>query len=158
MASIRSGSCSPSPICSLPPSFDVRNPGDTLRQAVSRITAERSQEISRFLHGDLVILSSSPIKPRTATPLPSPQNSPYPTYNTDLEPEPEASHLSDIPPELEKDSALFPLLIELRLRRHVIVINVVNRPRYGCYSQVRTAIQLDRYQKDSEGFGGCLTG
>jgi hypothetical protein len=29
---------------------------------------------------------------------------------------------------------------------------VVNRPRYGCYSQVRIAIQLDRYQKDSEGF------
>jgi hypothetical protein len=36
--------------------------------------------------------------------------------------------------------------------------SVVNRPRYGCYSQVRIAIQLDRYQKDSEGFGGCLTG
>jgi len=37
-------------------------------------------------------------------------------------------------------------------------LSVANRPRYGCYSQVRTAIQLDRYQKDSEGFGGCLTG
>jgi hypothetical protein len=35
---------------------------------------------------------------------------------------------------------------------------VANRPRYACYSQVRIAIQLDRYQKDLEGFGGCLTG
>jgi hypothetical protein len=25
---------------------------------------------------------------------------------------------------------------------------VANRPRYGCYSRDRTAIQLDRYQKD----------
>ena len=25
---------------------------------------------------------------------------------------------------------------------------VVNMPRYGCYSQARIAIQLDRYQKD----------
>jgi ankyrin repeat protein len=37
-----------------------------------------------------------------------------------------------------------------------LLIGVVNMPRYGCYSQVRIAIQLDRYQKDSEGFGGCL--
>jgi 4-aminobutyrate aminotransferase / (S)-3-amino-2-methylpropionate transaminase len=35
---------------------------------------------------------------------------------------------------------------------------VMNMPRYGCSSQARIAIQLDRYQKDSEGFGGCLTG
>jgi hypothetical protein len=34
---------------------------------------------------------------------------------------------------------------------HILIL-VVNRPRYGCYSQVRIAIQLDRYQKDSEGF------
>ena len=26
--------------------------------------------------------------------------------------------------------------------------SVVNMPRYGCYSQVRIAIQLGRYQKD----------
>jgi hypothetical protein len=32
------------------------------------------------------------------------------------------------------------------------VVAVANRPRYGCYSQVRIDIQLDRYQKDSEGF------
>jgi hypothetical protein len=36
--------------------------------------------------------------------------------------------------------------------RPVVVHPVANRPRYGCYTQVRIAIQLDRYQKDSEGF------
>jgi hypothetical protein len=30
--------------------------------------------------------------------------------------------------------------------------SVVNMPRCGCYSQARIAVQLDRYQKDSEGF------
>jgi hypothetical protein len=30
------------------------------------------------------------------------------------------------------------------------VLCVANRPRYGCYLQARIAIQLDRYQKDSE--------
>jgi len=29
------------------------------------------------------------------------------------------------------------------------VVNVMNMPRYGYYSQARTAVQLDRYQKDS---------
>jgi hypothetical protein len=28
------------------------------------------------------------------------------------------------------------------------ISTVVNMPRYGCYSQARIAIQLDRYQKD----------
>jgi hypothetical protein len=37
-------------------------------------------------------------------------------------------------------------------------VTVVNMPRYGCYSQARIAIQLDRYQKDSEGSGVCLMG
>jgi hypothetical protein len=41
---------------------------------------------------------------------------------------------------------------------HDAVDFVVNRPRYGYYSQARIAIQLDRYQKDSEGSGVCLAG
>jgi hypothetical protein len=70
MASILSRSSSPSPVDSLPPSFEVRNYGDSLRDTVSRITAKGSQDVSRFLHSDLVILSSSPVKSRAAMPPP----------------------------------------------------------------------------------------
>ena len=80
MATLRSGSSSPSPVGSLPPSFDVRNRGDTLREAVSRTTAEASQEVSRLLHSDAVTLSSSPANLRAAAPLPSPQEEARPTY------------------------------------------------------------------------------
>ena len=127
MASIlsRSSSSSPSPQGSpslegsLPRSFDVKNREDTLREAVSGITVDGSQDVSRFLHSDLVLLSSSPVKTRAAAPPPSPQNSPRPIYDTDLEPE--SSELSDIPPGLEKDSALFPLYLELGIRQHITV-------------------------------------
>jgi helix-turn-helix, Psq domain len=128
---------------SLPPSFEVRNYGDSLRDAVSRITAEGSQDVSRFLHSDLVILSSSPIKPRAAVPPPSLQNSPRPTYETDLEPE--SSELSNIPPELEKDSALFPLYLKLGMRQHITVTKTREERTLLAMREIeRTGISMNR--------------
>jgi hypothetical protein len=40
------------------------------------------------------------------------------------------------------------LIDSMPVRCQTMIDAVVNMPRYGCYSQARIAIQLDRYQKD----------
>jgi Endonuclease-reverse transcriptase len=51
--------------------------------------------------------------------------------------------LQDLTPRLLFEQARWDAI-----RKEISVRLVVNMPRYGCYSQARIAIQLDRYQKD----------
>jgi hypothetical protein len=60
----------------------------------------------------------------------------------------------EIPHTVLSDAITIPHLLWLPTVLAVYIVAtqvcfVVNMPRYGYYSQARTAVQLDRYQKDS---------
>jgi hypothetical protein len=69
---------------------------------------------------------------------------------------PHKSRRAATPPTTLSDLEIMAFLWEHKMTHPRLIANsrklqqvVTNRPRYGCYSQFRIAIQLDRHQKNS---------